>query len=89
MYGSETWSLRENTKSQFSRAIFHSVNENGIWRRRMNSEVHRIFKKPDIIRNIKKMNRAADVIKIIEGNPKKVFIAKPCTFHKKGRPKVN
>ena len=72
-------------------SILSGVKKNGLWRRRMNSEIYKIFREPDVIKNIKirRMKWAAHVSRMDEGNPvKKVFVAKPFTPRRRGRPNL-
>ncbi len=60
MYGSETQPFTKNAESEiavferrFLRSIFGGIEENGLWGRRFNFEIYRIFKEPDIIKVLK------------------------------------
>ena len=73
------------------RSILGGVKENGLWRRRFNSEIYRSFKEPDIIKcfKIKRMNWASHIARMDERDPvKKIFAARPFTSRKRGRPKL-
>jgi hypothetical protein len=55
-YASETWPLSrsdERLLTIFERRILGPVEENGIWRKRYNHELYKLFNEPDIIGFIK------------------------------------
>jgi hypothetical protein len=59
-YSFETWPLSRSDERLLSifergtlRYIFGPVEENGIWRKRYNLELYKLFNEPDIIRFIK------------------------------------
>ena len=98
LYGSETWTLTKKDENLLNtwerkilRRIFGAININGEWRRRTNSELEQLFKKPTIVTDIKArrlrwlghvQRMAADRV------PKKVLHAKPEGSRSVGRPRL-
>jgi hypothetical protein len=67
------------------------VQENGVWRKRYNHELHELFNDPDIVKYIK-INRLgwAGHVVCMDNNRtfKKVFNTEPIGIRKIGRPKL-
>ena len=98
LYGSVTWTLTKKDENLLNtwerkilRRIFGAININGEWRRRTNSELEQLFKKPTIVTDIKArrlrwlghvQRMAADRV------PKKVLHAKPDGSRSVGRPRL-
>ena len=97
-YASETWTMtqtEEKTLALFERKILRSIFggllENGVWRRKTNSELYHLYKEPDIIKFIKiqRMKWAGHVLRMEEGRTtKRIFQARPTGSRKRGRPKL-
>jgi hypothetical protein len=76
---------------KFLRHIFGPVEENGIWRRRYNLELYKLFNEPDIIRfiKVKRFEWAGHLIPVSEIRMiKKIFNTKPEVTRKVGRPRL-
>lgn len=97
-YASETWTLtvkEERLLGLFERRILRSVlggtKENGVWRRRYNTELYRLYKEPDVVHHIKvrRLNWIGHVIRMKDNiTLKEIFLAKPISSRRRGRPKL-
>jgi hypothetical protein len=96
-YASETWTLtvkEERLLGLFERRVLRSVfggtKENGVWRRRYNSEIYQLYKEPDVVHHIKisRLNWIGHVIRMKDNKTlKEIFLAKPMHTRRRGRPK--
>lgn len=97
-YGSETWTmtsveeeLLRRWERKVLRRIFGPVNENGCWRIRTNAELKDLYKKPDIVSEIKgnRLRWLGHVERMPEERiVKKVFSGKPGGRRMRGRPRL-
>jgi hypothetical protein len=97
MYGSETWtSLKEDEEflrrweRKILRQIFGAVRDGENWRIRTNEELRSLYKKPDIVNEIKsnRLRWLGHVVRMPEEKcPRKVFYENPGGRRLKGRPR--
>jgi hypothetical protein len=97
-YASETWTLSKTDERLLSvferkvlRCVFGAVQENGVWRKRHNHELYKLFNEPDIVKYIKinKLGWAGHVIRMDNNRTvKKVLDTKPIGTRKIGRPNL-
>jgi hypothetical protein len=97
LYGSETWVLTKREENQllvFERKVLRTICgpkiENGVYRRRYNHELERVFDSPNVL-NVTKTSRlryAGHMIRRPEDlPPKALFRAKPNGRRNQGKPK--
>lgn len=73
------------------RSIFGGLEVDGVWRRRYNFELYKIFRDSDISKYVKlqRMRWAGHVVRMpAERTPLKVLNAKPLGQRPRGRPKI-
>jgi hypothetical protein len=86
MYGCETWSLIQNAENKLGaferkilRRIYGTINENGPWRCRYNTDIYELYKDIDIVTDIK-LRRLQEAGHIIgtpdERIPRKVMMGR-------------
>ena len=95
LYGHETWTmLAEDQRALgvFERKVLRSIfggvqNEDGVWRRRMNHELHQLLDEPSIVHLIKigRLRWAGHVMRMSDDNPvKMVLLGSPTGTRKRG-----
>jgi hypothetical protein len=96
-YASKTWTLSKTNERRLSlferkvlRCIFGAKQENEIWRKRYNYELHKIFNKPNIVNyiKVKRLAWAGHLMRINDRNLKKIFNTKPDRVRRVGGPKL-
>ena len=97
-YASETWALtvkEEKVLGAFERRVLRcilgGIQEHGVWRRRRNSELYKIFREPDVVHRIKisRLQWVGHVIRMNDSSMlKEIFSAKPLNTRRRGRPKL-
>ncbi|KAG8239856.1 hypothetical protein J437_LFUL014809 [Ladona fulva] len=92
-----TWVMNKNGERileafewKILRKIYGPINDQGLWHRRYNFELYRLFSEPDIVKNINisSMGWVGHVIRM--GNdqiPKRLTMGKPDDTRSRGRPK--
>jgi hypothetical protein len=97
-YGSETWTLSRSDEDMLRcferkilRSIFGATQESGMWRRRYNFEMYRLYKEPDIVKTIKvgRLRWIGHVMKMdVDDSVRKTLLAKPVGQRRRGRPRT-
>ena len=84
LYGHETWTMLEEDlqalgvfERRVLRTIFGGVQENGVWRRRMNHELAALYGEPSIQKVAKagRIRWAGHVARMPDNNPAKLVFA--------------
>ncbi|CAG9834596.1 unnamed protein product, partial [Diabrotica balteata] len=73
------------------RRIYGAVNENGVWRRRYNFELYRIYQEPDIVKHIKigRLRWVGHVMRMEQTDPaRKTLLDRPIGQRRRGRPRT-
>lgn len=97
-YGSETWTLTKSDETILAcferkvlRRIYGAVEENGLWRKRYNFELYRLFQGPDIIKTIKlgRLRWVGHIMRMEADDPtRKALLDKPVGQRRRGRPRM-
>jgi hypothetical protein len=93
-FGSETWTLSRSDEAMLGcferkilRSIFGAMKESGMWRRRYDFELHRLYKEPDIVKTIKigRLKWIEHVIRMDVNDPvRKTLLEKPVGQRRRG-----
>jgi len=94
LYGHETWTMLEEDlqalgvfERRVLRTIYGGVQEDGVWRRRMNHELAQLFGEPSIqkVAKAEEMHWAGHVVRMPDNNPAKmVFVTNPAGTRRRG-----
>jgi hypothetical protein len=95
LYGSETWTLTKTDEKElrtFQNKVFRKLYGpvyDGYWRRRNNTELHKLFQEPDIVK-VNKISRLRWLVHLMRmtNNPpaRRITQAKPRGRRRVGRP---
>jgi endonuclease/exonuclease/phosphatase family metal-dependent hydrolase len=98
MYGSETWTMTQADENQLGvferkilRQILGPINDGGVWRRKMNTELYNEFNDTDVVKKIKiqQLRWLGHLVRMNDDAPAKmVFDHKPLLSRPIGRPKL-
>jgi hypothetical protein len=93
--GSETWTLIRNDEAMLGyferkilRSIFGATQESGMWRRKYNFELYRVYKEPDTVKTIKigRLRWIGHVMLMDVDDPvRKTLLEKPVGQRRRGR----
>lgn len=96
-YASETWTMTKSDEDllgcferKILRHIYRGVQENGVWRRRCNFELYRLYEEPNIVRSIKvnRLRWLGHVERMDDMEPsKRMFHQAVVGTRKRGRPR--
>ena len=98
LYGSETWAVGNTDRSRLDvferkvlRTIYGPVNDDGCWRKRHNHEVYKLYRDPDVCREIKarRVRWLGHILRKDEADPcRKLTLTSPYGTRRVGRPQL-